>query len=195
MLRAKPENVPVAAVHEKNYKVMEKPDVRHHYHARPPPFKGAGGARVCWGRDLGAVEVNLGHGHGVYEHQQYRGPEGRLPMGQLDRKVPLSDGRRALVRKAWACVAGSQEARAIARGRLLRCLKTRQLHTVISRQQTEEEAKRELLEKMIGSSDPETGPEEVTFAEFESYWERRSWQVTDDGFFALLLHNHFSSNA
>lgn len=191
MLRAKPENVPVAAVHAKIYKVMEKPDVRHHYHARPPPFKGAGGARVCWGRDLGAVEVNLGHGHGVYEHQQYLGPEGRLPLGQLERKVPLSDGRRALVRKAWAGIAGSQELRAVARGRLLRSLQTRKVHAVISRQQTEEEAKRELLEKMIGSSDPETGPEEVTYAEFESYWERRSWQVTDDGYFALLLHNHF----
>jgi hypothetical protein len=32
---------------------MGKKGDANHYKAPPPPFKGAGGARVCWGRDDG----------------------------------------------------------------------------------------------------------------------------------------------
>ena len=83
VLKPKPENVPVHAIHPGRYKVMDKHSHAHHYKAPMPPFKGAGGARVCWGRDDALVEVNLGHGHGVFPHQQFRGPEGKLPFGQV----------------------------------------------------------------------------------------------------------------
>lgn len=90
VLHPQQENVPVHGIHPSRYHVMGKKDHGHHYKAPPPPFKGAGGARVCWGRDDGVVDVNLGHGHGVYAHQRYRGPDGPIPMGQLERKIPLS---------------------------------------------------------------------------------------------------------
>ncbi len=77
------------------------------------------------------------------------------------------------------------------------------------------EAQDQLLQEMIGSrysqftcftgakvqeltrhdccaaSDALDGPEEVTYKAFEGYWERRSWLINDDAYFALVLHNHF----
>ena len=78
------------------------------------------------------------------------------------------------------------------------------------------EAQDQLLQEMIGSrysrftcftgtkvqkltwheryaaSDALDGPEEVTYEAFEGYWERRSWLISDDAYFALVLHNHFA---
>ena len=45
---------------------------------------------------------------------------------------------------------------------------------------------------MIGSSDPEQGSGEVTYQDFENFWQARSADITDDGYFALVLHNHFA---
>jgi len=50
-----------------------------------------------------------------------------------------------------ACRTGGANARAASRGQLIRCLNTRQLHGVVSRQQTALQAQDELLEKMIGA--------------------------------------------
>jgi len=47
--------------------------------------------------------------------------------------------------------AGGAHARAASRGQLIRCLNARQLHGVVSRQQTALQAQDELLEKMIGA--------------------------------------------
>lgn len=192
VLHAAAENVPHDQINERKYIVIGKPDHKHHYRKPPPPFKGAGGVRVGWGRDDRVVDVNLGHGHGVFAHQQHIGPEGRLPFGQQQRKVPLTDSRRAMVRRAWAVLAGTVDSPKITRGRLLGCLKTRMLHSVVSQQQTEQQAQDEVLERMIGSSDPEQGTGEVTYQDFENFWQARSADITDDGYFALVLHNHFA---
>ena len=48
-----------------------------------------------------------------------------------------------------------------------------------------------MLQELLGTTDPEDGPDHVTYHSFESFWQRRSGSITDDGFFALVLHNHF----
>ena len=180
----------------------------HGYKARRPPFKGAGGARTpMWESH---VELNLGHGHGRGAFQQHVGPHGRLPHGQdaeddagrllPGRRYPLSAPRQQRVDAAWRAV--SRGASLVDAERLRACYQARRVKAVMSRQKSEAQAQEEMLLHMaalaaeVRGEAPETpaapsAPIRVGREAFTLYCQHVSSTVSDDGFFALLMHNEW----
>ena len=179
----------------------------HGYKARRPPFKGAGGARTpMWESH---VELNLGHGHGRGAFQQHVGPHGRLPHGHAEddagrrlpgRRYPLSVPRQQRVDAAWRAV--SRGASLVDAERLRACYQARRVKAVVSRQKSEAQAQEEMLLHMAALAAEVRGevPEmpaapsariRVGREAFSLYCEHVSSTVSDDGFFALLMHNEW----
>lgn len=188
--------------HAKNFQHQDKHHHVHGFKAKLPPFKGAGGVRTpMWESH---VEGNLGHGHGSGAHQQFVGPHGRIPFGQEGHRYPFTEQRTALVAQAWRAIArGGQW---VDQGRLGGCYQASRIKEVVARQATADEARGAMLNAITefsediqaqelaeGAEAPNYPPGAVVRAAFFRYCEAESASISDHGFFALLMHNHWSA--